>query len=219
MAVHLASTTDIGSRAAVKAPTRHPDGTWNIKLTVAVFRPWRGSQATIASDPALNAAPRFARPRRRLGEEFDPAIAGCWCREPLPPRLARPKELEPTAPKSFGATCSEHAGAFGAALPRKNWSQRSESNRRPAVYETAALPAELRWRTLAFQPRLDIRTTFSLLQHSLNLSSSRQSLKFLPPFHAHGQHAGRRVNQPQRVLIISADQVVCRTNVIAPIAS
>ena len=91
MAVHLASTTDIGSRAAVKAPTRHPDGTWNIKLTVAVFRPWRGSQATIASDPALNAAPRFARPRRRLGEEFDPAIAGCWCREPLPPRLARPK--------------------------------------------------------------------------------------------------------------------------------
>ena len=91
MAVHLASTTDIGSRAAVKAPTRRPDGTWNIKLTVAVFRPWRGSQATIASDPALNAAPRFARPRRRLGEEFDPAIAGCWCREPLPPRLARPK--------------------------------------------------------------------------------------------------------------------------------
>jgi hypothetical protein len=30
----------------------------------------------------------------------------------------------------------------------KNWSQRSESNRRPAVYETAALPAELRWQII-----------------------------------------------------------------------
>ena len=78
MVVHLALTNDIGLRAAVKAPTRRPDGTWNIKLTVAVFRPWRGSQATIASDPAFNAAPRFAPPHRRLGEEFDPAIAGCW---------------------------------------------------------------------------------------------------------------------------------------------
>jgi hypothetical protein len=91
MAVHLASTNDTGLRAAVKAPARHPDGTWNIKLTVAVFRPWRGSQATIASDPAFDAAPRFARPHRRLGEEFGPAVAGCWCREPLTPRLARPK--------------------------------------------------------------------------------------------------------------------------------
>src|SRR5882724_3704831 len=91
MVVHLALTNDIGSRAAVKAPTRRPDGTWNIKLTVAVFRPWRGSQATIASDPVFDAAPWFAPPHRRLGEEFGPAIAGCWCREPLTPRLARPK--------------------------------------------------------------------------------------------------------------------------------
>src|SRR5580693_10702221 len=103
MAVHLASTNDIGSRAVVKAPARHPDGTWNIKLTVAVFRPWRGSQATIASDPTFDAAPQSARPHHRLGEEFGPAIAGCWCREPLTPRLARPKllphfqrNLEPT---------------------------------------------------------------------------------------------------------------------------
>ncbi len=93
MIVHLASTNDIGLRAAVEAPARHPDGTWNIKLTVAVFRPWRGSQATIASDPTFDAAPRFARPHRRLGEEFSPAVAGCWCREPLTPRLARPKLL------------------------------------------------------------------------------------------------------------------------------
>src|SRR5579871_3217263 len=78
MAVHLASTNDIGSRAAVEAPARRPDGTWNIKLTVAVFRPWRGSQATIASDPAFDAALRFARPHRCLSEEFGPAIAGCW---------------------------------------------------------------------------------------------------------------------------------------------
>jgi hypothetical protein len=97
MIVHLASTNDIGLRAAVEAPARRPDGTWNIKLTVAVFRPWRGSQATIASDPAFDAAPWFAHPHRRLGEEFGPAIAGCWTapncfgtREPLTPRLARP---------------------------------------------------------------------------------------------------------------------------------
>src|SRR5277367_6410182 len=115
MIVHLASTNDTGSRAAVKAPARHPDGTWNIKLTVAVFRPWRGSQATIASDPTFDAAPRFAHPHRHLGEEFSPAVAGCWCREPLTPRLARPKlllhflNLEPTAPKAFGTTYSEWA--------------------------------------------------------------------------------------------------------------
>src|SRR5579862_7500817 len=105
MAVHLASTNDIGSRAAVEAPARHPDGTWNIKLTVAVFRPWRGSQATIASDPTFDAAPQSARPHRRLGEEFRPAIAGCWCREPLTPRLARPK------------TCP----SFGQAKPHNVW--------------------------------------------------------------------------------------------------
>jgi hypothetical protein len=77
MVVHLASTNDDGLRATVEAPARRPDGTWNIKLTVAVFRPWRGSQATIASDPAFDAAPWFARPRRRLDEEFGPAVAGC----------------------------------------------------------------------------------------------------------------------------------------------
>src|ERR1041384_12702 len=90
MAVHPDSTSDAGSLAAVKAPARHPDGTWNIKLTVAVFRPWRGSQATIASDPAFIAAPQIAHPRRRLHGEFRPAVAGCWYREPLTPRLARP---------------------------------------------------------------------------------------------------------------------------------
>ena len=100
MIVHLASTNDIGLRAAVEAPARHPDGTWNIKLTVAVFRPWRGSQATIASDPTFDAAPRFARPHRRLGEEFSPAVAGCWCREPLTPRLARPK-IQPRKPSGL----------------------------------------------------------------------------------------------------------------------
>src|SRR5882724_2949628 len=118
MIVHLASTNDIGSRAAVEAPARQPDGTWNIKLTVAVFRPWRGSQATIASDPAFDAAPRFARPHRRLGEEFDPAVAGCWYREPLTPRLARPK-MWPMAPNALGATYSENTRIFGVALAHK----------------------------------------------------------------------------------------------------
>jgi len=55
--VHPELTSRAGLRAAVEAPVGRPDGTWNIKRTVAVFRPWRGLQATIASDPAFNAAP------------------------------------------------------------------------------------------------------------------------------------------------------------------
>ena len=90
MIVHPGSTNVVGLLAAVKAPVRRPDGTRNIKFTVAAFRPWRGSPASIASDPTFNAALRFAYPRHRLPGEFSPARAGCWCREPLPPRLARP---------------------------------------------------------------------------------------------------------------------------------
>ena len=90
MIVHPGSTNAIGLLVAVKAPVRRPDGTRNIKFTVAAFRPWRGSPASIASDPTFNAALRFAYPRHRLPGEFSPARAGCWCREPLPPRLARP---------------------------------------------------------------------------------------------------------------------------------
>jgi hypothetical protein len=78
LAVHPELTDGVGSRAAVKATARRPDGTWNIELTVAVFRPWRGSQATIASDPTFIAAPPFVRPRRRRDGEFSPAVAGCW---------------------------------------------------------------------------------------------------------------------------------------------
>src|SRR5207244_12308324 len=81
MVVHPDSTNGAGSLAAVKAPARHPDGTWNIKLTVAVFRPWRGSQATIASDPTFIAAPQVAHPRRRLHGGFRPAVAGCRSEE------------------------------------------------------------------------------------------------------------------------------------------
>jgi hypothetical protein len=60
-------------------------------------------------------------------------------------------------PKEHGAnsekrpsetTCSE---SFRSCSTTKNWSQRSESNRRPAVYETAALPAELRWLPITSQ--------------------------------------------------------------------
>ncbi len=44
----------------------------------------------------------------------------------------------------------------------QNWSQRSESNRRPAVYETAALPAELRWRNcILIMPCLRFRASNS----------------------------------------------------------
>jgi hypothetical protein len=133
MVVHLASTNDIGLRAAVEAPARRPDGTWNIKLTVAVFRPWRGSQATIASDPAFDAAPRFARPRRRLDEEFSPAVAGCRQQGTAnsPPSTTKfHKKLEPMAPRNDARsdllrTCLRK---FGVALPTKlnNFSNKTQ---------------------------------------------------------------------------------------------
>lgn len=37
-----------------------------------------------------------------------------------------------------------------SGLEVSKWSHGSDSNRRPAVYETAALPAELPWRTGQF---------------------------------------------------------------------
>ena len=232
MIVHLASTNDIGSRAAVEAPARHPDGTWNIKLTVAVFRPWRSSQATIASDPAFDAAPRFAHPHRRLGEEFDPAIAGCWCREPLPPRLARPNygpalraEIQQTGadgPERFRGRPAPNlrmqVRSCSTLIP-KIWSQRSDSNRRPAVYETAALPTELRWHILPLQPLLDIRAAFFLLECPLDLSSGCQTPKSFPTLHPHRQHPECRMHVSGSVLIIPANQMIGRTNVITPIAS
>ena len=39
------------------------------------------------------------------------------------------------------------------------WSHGSDSNRRPAVYETAALPAELPWRTGQFLTALTQHST------------------------------------------------------------
>ncbi len=75
--MHLVLSDRVGLLAAVKAPVRRPDGTWNIKLTVAAFRPWRGSPASIASDPTLNAALRVAPPHDCRHEEFRPAIADC----------------------------------------------------------------------------------------------------------------------------------------------
>ena len=56
MIVHPELTSRAGLRAAVEAPVRRPDGTWNIKFTVAVFRPWRGSQCSAAQDPAPDEA-------------------------------------------------------------------------------------------------------------------------------------------------------------------
>ncbi len=76
MAVHLTLTSDIGLRAAVKAPARRPDGTWNIKLTVAVFRPWRGSQATIASDPAFQRRPVVCSPTSSPRRGIRPSYSG-----------------------------------------------------------------------------------------------------------------------------------------------
>jgi len=116
MIVHPGSTNVVGLLTAVKAPVRRPDGTRNIKFTVAAFRPWRGSPASIASDPTLNAALRFARPRRRLPGEFSPAGAGCWYREPLPPRLARPKK-----PLKFQPTADSQYSEYPPLANQKSW--------------------------------------------------------------------------------------------------
>ncbi len=53
----------------------------------------------------------------------------------------------PDMPEARG---SDEALARASALQCQNeWSQWSGSNRRPAVYETAALPTELHWRSYA----------------------------------------------------------------------
>jgi len=43
-----------------------------------------------AGPGSLHRLPRPDPTRLGLGQEFDPAIAGCRYRAPLPPRLARP---------------------------------------------------------------------------------------------------------------------------------
>ena len=50
-------------------------------------------------------------------------------------------------------TCTPKTKKPEGRNPRELWSQRSDLNRRPADYESAALPAELRWR-----PRRSIGT-------------------------------------------------------------
>ncbi len=42
--------------------------------------------------------------------------------------------------------CADARARVQTVLPGAGWSQRPDSNRRPAVYKTAALPTELRWR-------------------------------------------------------------------------
>ena len=98
--------------------------------------------------PGLRRRPAVCSPTSPPRRGIRPSYSGLLVQGTATSPSSTTKKLEPMTPKSFGTTCSEHAGAFGAALPRKIWSQRSESNRRPAVYETAALPAELRWRNL-----------------------------------------------------------------------
>lgn|GEM_PF-7056243 len=82
--------------------------------------------ASLASDPTLNAAPPFACPHRRLPEGFRPAIAGCWKREPLPPRLARPNQKSVCTPSR--ATREPHAGARPAVFEK--WRPQRDSNPR-----------------------------------------------------------------------------------------
>ena len=73
------------------APARRSLGTRRALLTVASFRPWRGSQTSVATDPAFNTTLWGQRPKGLASEEdFNPATADCGYRAPLAPRLARP---------------------------------------------------------------------------------------------------------------------------------
>ena len=60
-------------------------------LTVAVFRPWRGSRRAVVWDPSrYRSAPRPNPQNRAAAGEFSSAKADCGYRAPLAPRLARP---------------------------------------------------------------------------------------------------------------------------------
>jgi hypothetical protein len=74
-------------------------------------------------------------------------------RGPYPKGRSNPKNGEATAqtyiPRIFRASTQRLAGALNpkrGVFIRVFWSHPSDSNRRPADYESAALPAELGWR-------------------------------------------------------------------------
>ncbi|MDK2871728.1 MAG: hypothetical protein PWQ16_1080 [bacterium] len=74
------------------APAKHPRGTQRLPLTVAPFRAWRGSRISAARDPTLNASSLKLLLRKVTSwREFNPALADCGFRAPLPPHLARPR--------------------------------------------------------------------------------------------------------------------------------
>ena len=64
---------------------------------------------------------------------------------PAPTLRAVIQNLEPTVGIEPTTLLRITPSRIRSCSTHENWSQRSESNRRPAVYETAALPAELRW--------------------------------------------------------------------------
>jgi hypothetical protein len=76
-----------------------------------------------------------------------------WCSAILPHAAACPVQSQPAlrtdrlqpSPSCCGVTSFKLDDPRGA----RTWSRRSDSNRRPAVYETAALPTELLRRDLA----------------------------------------------------------------------
>jgi hypothetical protein len=88
-----------------------------------------------------------------------PTLAGFASNHCIGPGVQRrPAVCAPTPPPPGGIppSCSGLLVWGTATSPpsttntrgSRKWSQRSDSNRRPAVYETAALPTELRWLVL-----------------------------------------------------------------------
>ena len=91
-----APSVDCVSRTRRRQPaqTGLPHDTRKGPLTVAFFRTWRGSRASAAWDPIINAASRrTCLEPINLGREFNPARADCGYREPPAPRLARPNMI------------------------------------------------------------------------------------------------------------------------------
>ena len=83
------------------------------------------------------------------GAGFEPAKAEPTDLQSVPfDRFGNPPE---SRPKPYGA----HHYSAATAKQDKQKSQRRGSNPRPAVYKTAALPTELRWRN--FSKVLEVR--------------------------------------------------------------
>ena len=76
MIVHLASTNDIGLRAAVEAPARQPDGTWNIKLYRCCLPTLAGFTSNHCIGPGLRRRPAVCSPTPSPRRGIRPSYSG-----------------------------------------------------------------------------------------------------------------------------------------------